>query len=98
MSDFKKKNLPSTTTTCDAHDGGRSGSTKTTNSSQDIQNDLSRRERDPDWWRDPFAMYEESDAESAEDISSYSSSNDSSEDDAEVNSGEVLTQHQDEQD
>ena len=71
---------------------------QTNDSSQDIQNDLSRRERDPDWWRDPFAMFEESDAESAEDISSYSSSNDSSEDDAEVNSGEVATQHQDEQD
>ena len=36
----RKKNLPSTTTTCDAHDGGRSGSPKTTTAVADYSQEI----------------------------------------------------------
>ena len=40
MSEIENKNLPSTTTTCVAHDGGRSGSTETTTAVADYSQEI----------------------------------------------------------
>ena len=40
ISEMKNKNSPSTTNTCDAHDGGRSGSKKTTTAVADPNQEI----------------------------------------------------------